>query len=160
MLANKVLILMVLLLTTVSIAATCAQKSYATSCTKCSFDSNGKMDQVCYDGYQNSGKGCLFAAYPLESLEYSGGNCPAIDICIDRLQTCKALYSSGNDQADCLTGDIRNCFVQGDKCVAAAVKDCKGTPPGQLESDLPPAAFCDSFFFLAFSFLGLLIYKK
>lgn len=150
-----------ILLISVSFAATCAQKSYTTSCSKCSFDQNGKMDQSCYEKYQGSGQACLFAAYPLESMAYTSGNCPAIDACIERLQTCKAMYSSGNDLSDCATGDITNCFVQGDRCVAMAVKNCNEPPPVQPEFDAPPAAWCDGFFFLIIPlFLGIAFVKR
>ncbi len=153
--------LILLLLISSSYAASCAQKSYSTSCSKCKFSKDGKMDQTCYDNYQTSGKTCLFAAYLLESMEYTAGNCPAIDICVDRLQACKALYSSQNDQLDCETGSITNCFVQGDRCVAAAVKDCKGTPPDALLSDAPPASWCDGFFFMIIPlFVGVLTVRR
>ncbi|MFH1785159.1 MAG: hypothetical protein ABH842_01905 [Candidatus Micrarchaeota archaeon] len=157
----KVYFLIILVgLITLSSAATCAQKSYSTSCQKCNFDANGKMDQDCYNGYQTSGKGCLFAAYPLESIAYAGGNCPAIDSCVDRVQTCKAIFSSGSDKIDCMTGDISNCFVQGDKCVALAVKDCSKPPPQQLEFDAPPPGWCDSVFFLFILPVMALFYNK
>lgn len=150
-----------LILTSLVFAATCAQKSYSASCTKCKFDQNGKMDQACYEGYQTSGKACLFGAYPLESIQYSSGNCPAIDVCVDRLQTCKAMYSTRNDQLDCDVGQINHCFIRGDACVAKAVQNCSGTPPDELIDLSPPAGWCDGFFYLMIPlFVGVFYYKK
>ncbi len=109
----------------------------------------------CYHSYQDRGKACLFGARPLESAEHAAGSCPAIDVCIERLQTCKALYSSGSDAEDCSTGDIHNCFVQGGICVATAVKNCGGSP--QPEFDAPPAGWCDSLWFAVLPvFIGAL----
>ncbi|MBI5222880.1 hypothetical protein HY990_00505 [Candidatus Micrarchaeota archaeon] len=118
------------------------------------------MDQACYQKYQDSGVACLFSAYPIESIQYKMGNCPAIDVCVDRLNTCKALYTQGNDKFDCDSDSINHCFVRGDACVARAVKDCSGTPPGDLANDLPPASFCDGFFFFIALFAGLLFVKN
>ena len=66
------------------------------------------------------------------------GNCLGIDICVDKLQTCKALYSTGNDQYDCQGGNVNNCFVQGEIYVAEAAKDCSKPTPEQPMFDAPP----------------------
>jgi hypothetical protein len=153
-------LLILVCLISLSSAATCAEKSYSISCQKCTFDSNGKMDQTCYSGYQESGKLCLFAAYPLESIAYTNGECPAIDTCVDRLQTCKAFYASGNDSLDCESGQIDHCFTKADACVAAAVKNCTGTPPGDVANLAPPPAWCDGIFFLLILPFGALFYCK
>lgn len=137
-------------------AATCAEKSYLSSCSKCSFDNvSGKMDQACYEGYQSRGSACLVAAYPAAATMYQLGSCPAIQTCIDRLQECKALYTDGNDKNDCLSGSIDHCFEKGDACVAAAAADCNKDPSDALANVAPPASFCDSFFFaILFPFAG------
>ncbi len=144
-------------------AATCAQKSYSASCLKCTFDKSGKMDQKCYQSYQDKGVQCLFVAYPIESIQYKLGNCPAIDVCVDRLEECKGLYTIANDKADCQFTAINHCFVKADACVAKAIKNCTGTPPGDLENDLPPASFCDGFiavFIALFSGIGIFRTKQ
>ncbi len=153
-------IALLLVLVSLASAATCAEKSYTSSCDKCSFDSSGKMDPSCYQGYQDRGVACLFAAYPLESIEYKAGSCPGIDTCVDRLNTCKALYSSGNDQLDCENGNINNCFVQGDICVAEATKDCSKPPPEQPMFDAPPSGMCDGIFYGLTVLLTGLIFVK
>jgi hypothetical protein len=142
-------------------AATCASKAYSTSCDKCSFDSSGKMDQKCYEGRQGSGVSCLFAAYPIESIQYQMGSCPAVDICKDRLETCKAIYSDYNDKTDCDAGNIYHCFQSADYCVDYAVKHCNEDPPGATENLLPPPAWCDDFFFMFIPlFAGALFYGR
>ncbi|MEW6748886.1 MAG: hypothetical protein AB1295_04230 [Candidatus Micrarchaeota archaeon] len=147
-----------LALTSLASAATCASKAYSASCAKCAFDSGGKMDPVCFGAEQGSGVACLFAAYPLETLSYQAGNCPAVDVCKDRLETCKAIYSSGSDKYDCATGSISKCFRSADSCVAYAVKNCDEDPPGELENVAPDPALCDGFFFIfILPFVGVLL---
>jgi hypothetical protein len=142
-------------------AAACASKSYSAACNKCDFDSDGKLDKACYEGYQSSGVSCLFAAYPLESISYQMGNCPAVDVCKDRLETCKALYSSDNDKKDCSTGDLDHCFTNADRCVDYAVKHCDEEPPGAVADLAPPPAWCDNIFFLFIPlFAGALAYRR
>ncbi len=150
----------VLALAGLASAATCAEKSYQASCMKCSFDQSGKMDQKCYEDYQGKGVTCLFTAYPVESVEYKMGSCPGIDTCVERLNTCKAMYSSGNDQMDCETGDINNCFVQGDICVAMATKDCSKPPPDQPAFDAPPVGWCDSLWFAIIPLFGAFFFRR
>ncbi len=146
-------------LSSISFAETCAEKSYSVSCNKCTFDVYGKMDQTCYQKYQSSGKACLFGAYPIESAEYVAGACPAVDVCINRLTDCKAIYTSGNDKQDCYAENIDHCFIRADNCVALAVKNCSGTPPGDISDIAPPASFCDGFFFFIFPiFVGAVYY--
>ena len=153
-------VIVLLILIPFAAAATCAEKSYLSSCSGCKFDSYGKMDKSCYDGYQGRGVACLFAAYPMESIEYKAGACPGIDICVDRLSTCKALYSSGNDHTDCATGDIDNCFRQGDICVAEATKDCSKPPPEQPMFDAPPEGWCDGIFFGMIMLMAGLVFVR
>ncbi|MBU0532189.1 hypothetical protein KKB44_01720 [Candidatus Micrarchaeota archaeon] len=150
-----------LVLTNLVSAITCASKAYGASCTKCAFDSSGKMDLECFEAEQGSGIACLFTAYPLETLSYQAGNCPAVDVCKDRLETCKAIYSNGNDQFDCSTGTISKCFRSADTCIAYAVKNCNEDPPGELENVAPDPALCDSFFFMfILPFLGAILFSK
>ncbi|MBI5046866.1 hypothetical protein HZC07_04000 [Candidatus Micrarchaeota archaeon] len=134
-----------LFLATVASAATCAQKSYLSSCTKCTFDSTGKMNQACYQKYQDSGVACLFASYPIESVQYKLGSCPAIDVCVDRLNECKAVYSENSDKFDCEVNSIGPCFARADSCVARAVKNCSGTPSGDVSNVAPDPSLCDGF---------------
>ena len=141
-------------------ASACAQLSYSSACTKCEFDSSGKMSQSCYEGYQGSGVSCLFAAYPLEAINYQMNGCPAVDVCKDRLETCKALATSGSDRADCAVGAIDHCFANADRCVDAALKSCDEDPPGELSDIVPPAGWCDGFFFLFVLFGGLFFAKR
>ena len=148
-------LILFLVLVQLASAATCASKSYTSSCYNCGFDKDGKMNQACYEGYQNRGVACLFAAYPIESSLYKLGACPAIDVCVDRLNTCKALYSSNNDKLDCASESLNHCFVRGDTCVVAAVKNCSGTPPGDISDLAPPAAWCDGMFFFVSLFVGI-----
>ncbi len=148
-------------LASVSFSATCASAAYGASCLKCPFDQGGKMDQQCYESEQNKGIACLFSAYPAESIAYKMGGCPAIDVCTERLQTCKAIYSSGNDAADCYDGSIDKCFRTADTCVQYAVKNCSGTPPGELENVAPDPALCDSFYFMILlPFVGAMYCSK
>ncbi len=154
------ILLLALIVLGIGYAATCASKSYSTSCSKCTFDADGKMDKECYEKYQGSGVACLFTAYPVESIKYKMGSCPAIDTCRDRLETCKAIYSSGNDILDCEAGSLDNCFVQSDVCVAMAVKNCDEPPPEQPAFDAPPVGWCDSVFFLVLPLLGAVWIRK
>jgi hypothetical protein len=120
-----------------SFAATCAADSYSSSCSKCSFDSTGKMNKACYDEQQNSGLECLFTTYPVQSSEYKLGMCPGIDTCVERLTACKERLTAGNDSADCKAGNVLRCFVQSDACVEAATADCGKPPPEQPLLELP-----------------------
>lgn len=149
MASGKLLGLLALLLILIpfSSAATCAEKSYTSSCAKCGFEASGKMDEACFQGYQARGTACLAAAYPAASFAYQMGSCPAIQTCIDRLQECKAIYTNGNDKNDCELGSIDHCFERGDACVAAAAADCNKTPSDELGNIAPPASWCDGFFF-------------
>jgi hypothetical protein len=150
-----------LILIPLASAATCAERSYAASCRKCSFDNvTGKMDPACYNAEQGAGVACLFAAYPAASIQYKLGSCPGIDTCVERVQTCKALYSNGNDQYDCEDGSINNCFVQGDICVAEAAKDCSQPPPAQPMFDVPPPGLCDGLFFFLIPLIGAVLFLK
>ncbi len=155
------LVLLLLLVPFVS-AATCAEKSYDTSCKKCSFENQtGKMDQACYEGYQNRGIACLFAAYPAESIKYKMGDCPAIQACVDKLQGCKALYTTGNDKYDCSVETIDHCFIRGDACVADAVKHCDKPSPETVADEAPPASWCDGFMFpLGLAFMGAFVGRR
>jgi hypothetical protein len=158
----KILPILIFLAAIVSIAsaATCAEKSYADSCAKCGFDASGKMDPSCYQGYQTRGTACLFAAYPATATMYQMGSCPAVQICIDRLQECKALYTSGNDQYDCQMGSLDQCFERGDTCIEAAAQDCNKDPSDELANVAPSPSFCDgTFLAILFPLAGVIIIK-
>jgi hypothetical protein len=150
-----------LVLANLSSAAACSQKAYEATCNKCEFDENGKLDQKCYQGHQSSGISCLFAAYPVESINYQMNGCDAVDTCRSRLETCKALFSADNDQDDCYAGNIDHCFISADRCVDAAIKKCDEEPPDDLAGLLPDAGWCDGLFFLFVPlFAGLLFVKR
>ena len=155
------LLVLLLGLSSLSFSAACASKAYDAACQKCPFDSSGKLDQKCYEGYQGSGVACLFAAYPVESIQYKMGGCKAVDTCIDRLNTCKAIASSGNDRSDCAYGEIDHCFDNADVCVDKAIKNCDEDPPEQITDVIPPAGWCDGFFFLFIPLAaGVLAYSR
>ena len=148
-----------LVLVALSSAATCSEKAYSNTCNKCDFDKDGKLNQTCYEKYQGSGVACLFAAYPIEAIEYQSGNCPAIDVCKARLEDCKAIYSSNNDRTDCYSNELTHCFIRADNCVALATKNCSGTPPGDISDIAPPASMCDDLFYFVALFAGTLFYR-
>jgi hypothetical protein len=59
------------------------------------------------------------------SFKYQWGDgCKPLDQCIAALQSCKALYTSGNDQTDCTTNGLMGCFRSADACAAAANLIC------------------------------------
>ncbi|MEW6721854.1 MAG: hypothetical protein AB1324_01180 [Candidatus Micrarchaeota archaeon] len=149
----------VLALAGVVSAAACAQLAYSAACNRCSFDSSGKMDSACYEGKQAGGVSCLFAAYPLEAISYQMNGCPAVEVCKDRLETCKALATSGSDRTDCAAGTIDHCFANADRCVDAAIKSCDEDPPGELSDIVPPAGWCDGFFFAILPIFGMLFFR-
>ncbi|MBI5227440.1 hypothetical protein HY988_02515 [Candidatus Micrarchaeota archaeon] len=163
MLNRKIFVILILVLgfATVSFAATCASKAYASSCLKCTFDKDGKMDSQCFEGYQSKGIACLFSAYPIESIQYKAGACPAIEACINKLETCKAAYASSNDKYDCEVGNINHCFRRADTCVADAVKHCDTPSPDKVEDIAPPSSFCDGFFFAILPiFVGAMVVRR
>jgi hypothetical protein len=106
-------------------AATVSIDSYSKSCTQCTFDANGKMDQKCWQEIQDGAKTDLALAYPSMSFQYQfGGGCAPLDQCVAALQTCKSLHTSGNDQTDCYHNRLTHCFRSADKCAEAANKIC------------------------------------
>ena len=120
------------LLSSLSFAAGCAQSAYQKACASCSFDENGKIDKSCQQGYQSSGTSCVSTSYPIMSAKYAGGECPQVDACADELRTCTVQYSSGNDKADCQEGSVSICYAAADQCVKQAAVKC-----GEIESPCP-----------------------
>jgi hypothetical protein len=94
------------------------------ACKSCSFDENGKMDKECWKSYEDSGKTSLAAAYPIMSGKYMFGDCPQVDVCVSRLQACKASFSTGSDTGDCNSAGVLGCFMMGDTCMYAANQVC------------------------------------
>lgn len=106
-------------------ASTVSIDSFKKSCNTCTFDAQGKMDKKCWEDIQESAKTSLGLAYPAMSFQYTlGGGCEALDKCISALQSCKAMYTTGNDKTDCTQGDLITCFKQADACADAANKVC------------------------------------
>ena len=116
-------IMALLALVPLASAESCGAEAYANSCKGCHFQ-DGRMDPACYEGYQTSGEACLFAAYPLSVTAYENKKCPAIQYCIDQLNSCKASASTGNDENDCQGTAVAACFIAGDACIDDATKHC------------------------------------
>lgn len=104
--------------------AGCAEDAYHKACGACSFDSQGKIDQSCSNGYQASGTACVSSSYPIAAAQYAQGKCPGIDACASQLTACKAQMTSGNDSQDCNEGVMAQCFHEADTCVTKAAADC------------------------------------
>jgi hypothetical protein len=119
-----ILVLVGVLFVCGAVFAGCAQDAYNKACASCSFDSQGKMDQQCYQGYQASGTACVSTTYPTAAAEYAAGKCPGIDTCASALQACKAQTASGNDSEDCNDGVMAQCFHEADSCVTKAAANC------------------------------------
>jgi len=94
-------LLIVLLVSGIALAATCAEDAFVDACQNCQFDEYGKMNQTCYESYQARGQTCVGTAYPGMATQYIMGGCPAIEACASNLQLCKNLYTTGNDSKDC-----------------------------------------------------------
>ena len=108
---------------------TCAADAYRNSCSGCSFDANGKMNQSCYQEKKAGGIACVSAAHVIASAEYAAGKCPGIDACASDLQECQAHVASGNEKEDCAEGSMATCFAISDTCVDKAALDCGEKPP-------------------------------
>jgi len=125
---GKVFLLMIVLglaFAGIASAATVSVDSYKKSCSSCSFDSSGKMDGECWQGIQDGAQLDLAIAYPGMSYQYQWGNgCTPLDQCVAALQSCKALHTSGNDETDCTTNRLMNCFASADACAEAANQIC------------------------------------
>jgi hypothetical protein len=123
----KLLLLIGILACGVTYAATqCSLESYVKACQNCPVDSYGKMNQTCYEKYQEEGKTCIALNHPILASKYKEGKCPQIDTCTSELETCKSGVSTGNDTADCKNFLVEACFKESDQCVAKAVEDCGG----------------------------------
>lgn len=114
-----------LLMLSFSFAADCARESYVKSCSHCTFEESGKMEQSCYKSQESAGQSCFAASYPITSMKYANGECPQIDECSAQLQQCKAMLTSGNDKTDCEQAYLADCFYQADACMADAAKECE-----------------------------------
>jgi hypothetical protein len=125
----------VLLFAGISFAG-CASEAYAKSCSSCTFDQYGKMDQSCSSGYKNSGTGCVSKSYPIMAGKYAMGQCQEVNACASQLSSCSAQYSSGNDKADCQEGSQAVCYAAADECVKRAAVSC-----GEVEKQCGAPAF-------------------
>lgn len=116
----------ILLLAGISMAAEpCASKPFKDACNACTFDANGKMNEQCWKGYEDSGKTCLAVAYPGMTFAYQfGSGCKQLDECVSRLTACKEAMKSGSDKTDCNNPAMHYCFTMADNCALAANKVC------------------------------------
>jgi hypothetical protein len=105
-------------------ALDCAASAYTSSCSKCSFDSSGKMNQTCYQEWQNWGTKCIAEKRPMLANAYHDGLCSEVDACKKQLQTCQSSSSAGSDKLDCLNPMVGQCYLEADACVADAEKTC------------------------------------
>lgn len=120
-----VLMMVCLVLTGTVSAATVSIDSYQKSCTQCSFDANGKMDPLCWQGIQDNAKTDLALAYPAMSFQYQfGGGCAPLDQCVSALQACRSMRTTGNDDLDCKGNTLTYCFTSADACAEAANQIC------------------------------------
>jgi hypothetical protein len=108
---------------------TCAADAYRNSCSSCTFDANGKMDQACYNEKKSAGIGCVSAAHIIASTAYAQGKCPGIDTCASQLSACQAQVGTGSDKENCNEGSMAMCFATSDICVDRAALDCGERPP-------------------------------
>ena len=128
MVSPKLLFLVVVLLLFSSFVradtAPCSQDSFRQACTSCPFDANGKMDQKCWEKYQQQGTSCIAKEYPVTSGMYSQGNCPEIDACANNLKVCVAAAPTLSDKEDCSSIPVMDCYWYADQCVKAAEHKC------------------------------------
>lgn len=117
-------LVILLLVSGICFALDCAANAYVQSCKVCSFDASGKMNQTCYNGWQEWGKKCIAEKRPSLSSAYSNGKCPEVDACRAQLESCKNSMSAGSDQRDCLNPLVGECFTEADACVAKAEDTC------------------------------------
>jgi hypothetical protein len=118
------LILTVALLFVGISSAACAVQSFDNACNKCEFDNEGKMDRDCLDSNKEEGIGCYVAKYPVSSRNYYEGNCPAMDKCINKFNSCSEGTGSGLEILDCSSDRVRGCYREADTCVELAARDC------------------------------------
>ncbi len=111
-------------LSAISFAGTCAIDAFTKSCNECPFDESGKMDKECYEAIQDAGTTCLATTYPMMSMKYAIGSCPQMDECVSRLSTCKELFKTGSDARDCNDIAMIECFKTADRCAEASNRVC------------------------------------
>ncbi|MEW6722180.1 MAG: hypothetical protein AB1324_02880 [Candidatus Micrarchaeota archaeon] len=132
------------------VSAGCALDAYNKACASCQFDSNGKIDKDCQQGYQSSGTACVSTSYPIMAGKYAAGECPQVDACAEELRSCTAQYSSGNDKADCQEGSVSVCYSAADACVRSAARAC-----GEIETQCPGSAAGFALLFAGIAFVKL-----
>ncbi|QLJ52491.1 MAG: hypothetical protein Sv326_0316 [Candidatus Fermentimicrarchaeum limneticum] len=123
----KLLLLIGIIVCGVTYAASqCSGEYYTAACSKCPFDLNGKMNETCYNTYQEKTKTCIATHHPILASNYNEGKCPEVDQCAATLEACKNSASSGTDQEDCENPQVGVCFSNADVCIAKAVEKCGG----------------------------------
>ncbi|MEM4359212.1 MAG: hypothetical protein QXT45_01640 [Candidatus Bilamarchaeaceae archaeon] len=121
------LLICIALLAGVGWGVECSIRAYRAACANCPFDTNGKMDQTCYENYKRSGISCISSTYPIMSGKYAAGQCPKVDKCAEGLRACLAEMSSGNDKQDCNDEDVAACYTESDLCIRNAAINCGET---------------------------------
>jgi len=110
-----------------SALASCAVNSFTGSCGNCAFDNYGKMDQTCYNKYENGGRGCLAVKYPVMAVMYPLGSCPALETCVNSLKGCSDVKCVGTGKSNCRNPVCKACYEEADRCAFRASKDCDET---------------------------------
>lgn len=102
-----------------------AYDAYDNACKECTFDANGRMDRTCQAKHQAASIAGLTAAYPITNTKYLFGQCPQVDECTKRLESCKAAVGTGSELEDCIMNPaIAQCFRTADACMHAANEVC------------------------------------
>lgn len=148
----KFLIGILVLLLIGGVFAGCAAVGYQNACNFCSFNSQGKIEQQCYESYKTAGTTCTGAQYPITSAKYANGKCPQVDGCISELDSCTTQYRTGNDEEDCKEGSLAVCFAAADECMKQAAVTC-----GEIQSPCPGSGAA---FVLLFGMFGFLKIRK
>ncbi len=102
---------------------TCSTKSFDNICGSCAFV-GGKVDGGCKDKNENLAKACLATSYPAMVVKYPLGMCPALDSCINALQSCVDTNGPANHKHDCVNPLCRPCYPKADACAMMASSDC------------------------------------
>ncbi|MEM3706789.1 MAG: hypothetical protein QXZ30_00565 [Candidatus Bilamarchaeaceae archaeon] len=131
----KLLFLIGLLLVDVLFAG-CAYDGYSTACKACKFSDNGKIDQACMKDLKERSLICISGKYPIMSAKYSLGQCPGVDACTSQLSACISKSSTGNDEKDCKSGVVADCYYEADECIHKVALEC-GDQPASSSCALP-----------------------
>jgi hypothetical protein len=120
---NVIVISVILLLAGISFSG-CVEDSYFDSCTECTFDESGKMDESCREKHEDAGTACLVAAHPQLTYLYMENKCPELNDCHMEAESCRQAAGTGSDRKDCMNPSVRKCFQRADSCISRAVSKC------------------------------------